>query len=651
MAFVKAAVFFVALAALATTAQAQNWVPVGPPGGDVRSLIQDPGHPNRVYLGTSRGVLYRSDDAGLHWERMPASPALSGSSLDELAVDPEGNLWIGYWEVQGRGGGVARSTDGGRSFNTFMRGESVRALAIAPSDPQTIAAGSLNGVFLSHDAGEHWEHVTAPDDAALHNVESLAFDPGNAQVLYMGTWHLAWKTEDGGETWNPIHQGMIDDSHVMTLNIDPWDSQTVYATACTGIYRSRDGGDHWTKLEGIPESSRRTRAFCRNPLDPKMLIAGTTEGVWLSTNRGETWKPVTDKDLVTNALIAQPNGTLLLGSEGAGVLKSSDYGRTWVGSNTGFSERFISRVLFDPDGKRVLAGVWGDAHYGGVFTASHLPGPWKHLDDGLFGRQVLSLALLNGTILAGTDDGIFAWPSGGRRWERMPMSGGITHPRINDLVAVAPNDLVAATPRGILHSSDAGRTWTERVFGAGEEVSALISSPYDPKLVMGASKNGIWKSRDAGHSWRRVSNGLRGRTPHALAFMPFDDRVIYATAYDGLFRSSDQGLTWERVKGGVPRSDLTGIAVSPDGRTLYASDFSFGGIFRSEDAGASWRRMSTPGLASDRVWTLALDPAAPDRLLAVASAGGLHLLITSSGATGANATGAGTTETPAAGSP
>jgi len=647
---VKAALLIVVLAGLACPAWAQNWVPVGPPGGDVRSLIADPEQPTRIYLGTSRGILYRSDDAGHHWERLPASPLLAGSSLDELAIAPDGALWVGYWEIQGTGGGVARSTDNGRSFNAFMRGESVRAIAIAPSDPHTIAAGSLNGVFLSHDDGKKWEQVTAPGDTALHNVESLAFDPHDARVLYMGTWHLAWKTEDSGETWNPIHQGMIDDSHVMTLSVDPWDANTVYATACTGIYRSRNGGVHWTKLEGIPDSSRRTRAFCRNPSDPKMLIAGTTEGAWLSTNRGETWRPVTDKDLVVNALISEPDGTLILGSEGAGVLRSSDFGRTWVDSNPGFSERFISRVLFDPDGKRVLAGVWGDAHYGGVFMASHLPGPWTHLDDGLFGRQVLSLAILGRSILAGTDDGVFAWAPGSHRWERVPTPGNFAHPRINDLVVVPPSDIIAATPKGILHSSDAGRTWVERTFGAGENVSALISSPYDPKLVMGASRSGIWRSRDAGHSWRRVSNGLRGRTPHALAFMPFDDRIIYATALDGLFRSKDQGVTWEQVKGGVPRSDLTGIAVSPDGRTLYASDFSSGGIFRSEDAGASWRRMPTPGLASDRVWTLALDPGAPDRLLAVASAGGLHLCITTSGVTGANAGGANQTETPADGS-
>jgi len=70
--------------------------------------------------------------------------------------------------------------------------------------------------------------------------------------------------------------------------------------------------------------------------------------------------------------------------------------------------------------------------------------------------------------------------------------------------------------------------------------------------------------------------------------------------------------------------------VSPDGRTIYASDFTWGGIFRSVDGGSSWDRMPTDGLASDRVWTLGLDPAAPERLLAAASAGGLHRLVSTS---------------------
>jgi hypothetical protein len=58
---------------------------------------------------------------------------------------------------------------------------------------------------------------------------------------------------------------------------------------------------------------------------------------------------------------------------------------------------------------------------------------------------------------------------------------------------------------------------------------------------------------------------------------------------------------------------------------MYASDFTWGGIFRSADGGSKWERMPTLGLASDRVWTLGLDPSAPDRLLAASRAGGLHL--------------------------
>jgi hypothetical protein len=73
--------------------------------------------------------------------------------------------------------------------------------------------------------------------------------------------------------------------------------------------------------------------------------------------------------------------------------------------------------------------------------------------------------------------------------------------------------------------------------------------------------------------------------------------------------------------------------VNPDGRTLYVSDFTWGGVFRSADAGRSWQRMPTDGLASDHVWALGVDPEAPERLLAAAAAGGLHLLVPSNGTT------------------
>jgi len=71
-------------------AGAQTWIPVGPPGGDVRALAADPRDPRHIYLGTADGVLYRSEDAGEHWKRLSPGFPKRGQSLDEIAVDARG---------------------------------------------------------------------------------------------------------------------------------------------------------------------------------------------------------------------------------------------------------------------------------------------------------------------------------------------------------------------------------------------------------------------------------------------------------------------------------------------------------------------------------------------------------------------------------
>ena len=617
-----------AIALGAASPSTRTWVPVGAPGGNVRALAADPRDPERVYLGTAEGILYRSDDGGLRWQRMTPGFPLRGCSLDDIVVDARGVLLIGYWEVRGKGGGIARSTDGGQTFAILkgLQGQSVRALAVAPSDPQMIAAGTLSAVFLSRDGGKVWTRITPRSHQDLRNFGSLAFDPTDPEVIYAGTRHLAWKTVNGGASWIPVHNGMIDDSDVMTLTPDSRDPQTIYATACTGIYRSTAGGAEWTKLKGIPFSARRTRAFRQIGEDPKLLLAGTTQGLWISEDNGGTWSRTTSKQLVINAVIAQAGGTILLGTEGAGVLRSADRGRTWVSSNTGFSERFVYKLLFDTADDRLIVVVRGAPGYGGVFVSQGTAGRWVRLGDGLDGREVLSLALQGNTILAGTDNGMFQRAPDAKTWTRVTttLEGKELQSRVTDLLALEAGQLVAATGAGLLHSSDGGASWIRPDTGSEEEVFALAASHRDPSLVVAATKSGFLRSNDGGKSWRRASLALNV-TPHALAFAPSNGRILFATTTGGLFRSADQGTTWRRVNGGLPHSDLTGIAMSPDGRTIYVSDFTWGGIFRSADGGSTWDRMPTNGLGSDRVWTLAVDPAFPERVLAASRAGGLHV--------------------------
>jgi photosystem II stability/assembly factor-like uncharacterized protein len=618
----------VCFALVGPAARGQSWSPVGPPGGDVRSLAVDPRNPHVLYLGTADGLLFRSEDAGHRWQRLSPGFPKRGMSIDDLWVDPRGRVLAGHWAVDGSGGGVGRSLDGGHTFKLLpgVDGQVVKALAYAPSNPDVLAVGTATGVLRSDDGGDTWRRISPEGHAEIRNLDSVAFDPVDPEVLYVGTWHLPWKTEDGGRSWKPIATGMIADSDVMTLTVDRRSPRSLYATACSGMYRSGDGAARWTKIAGIPSSSRRTRAFAQDPERPDTFFAGTTEGLWLSLNGTTSWRLVTAKELVVNALVVLPGGTVLAGCDGAGVIRSEDGGQGWASSNDGFSSRFVSRVVFDTAGRRVVAGILGDRRHGGVLVAPRLEGPWSELALGLDGREVLALAVSESGVVAGTDDGIYQ--AADKLWTRLKTvtRGMDLHPRVNDLVALPGGRLLAATSKGLLRSADGGATWRLQLLGLATEVRAVGASSRTPGLVLSATALGIFRSTDAGESWQRISQGPDDPFVRAIALLPGNDRVAFSLTPTGLFRSPDGGQSWTRRGAGLPFSDITGLALDPDGRTLYAADFAGNGLFRSDDAGESWRAFSGDGLSSSRIWGVALDPAPHGRLVALTSGGGLHVL-------------------------
>src|SRR5258708_9345379 len=140
----RLATLIVALLAASPIARAQSWTAVGLPGGDVRALAVDPRDPRVVYLGTADGILYRSGDGGMSWRRPQPGFPLRGMSLDQILVDAAGTVLVGYWEVTGPGGGVARSSDDGRTFTILpeIGGPAAPAPAAAPPAPPAPPAGA-----------------------------------------------------------------------------------------------------------------------------------------------------------------------------------------------------------------------------------------------------------------------------------------------------------------------------------------------------------------------------------------------------------------------------------------------------------------------------------------------------------------------------
>jgi photosystem II stability/assembly factor-like uncharacterized protein len=613
-----------------------DWIPVGPPGGDARSLAFDPKRPNVVFAGTSDGVAYRSDDGAATWQRLEPGFPHRGHSLDEMIVDTQGRLLVAYWEVAGPGGGVARSEDGGRTFTLLpIAGESVRALAVAPGRPELLVAGSLTGVFRSEDGGDTWQRISPAGHLDLRNIESVAIDPRDPQVYYAGTWHLPWKTYDGGRTWRPIKAGMIDDSDVFTMTVDRRQPDTIYGTACSGIYRSRNAGGLWAKIKGIPSSSRRTRAFVQHPAYPEVFFAGTTEGLWRSDDDLATWRLVTRKDLVVNSIAVLPGGAILAGCDGAGIIRSADRGESWTSSNDGFSERFISRVLFDPAGDRMLAAIREDRRHGGVLAAPVTGGSWAPVAPGLEGREVFALTVLGRGLFAGTDDGVFRLPPGGDRWTRgVVMSNGIElHPRITDIAVTPPASVYAASSHGLLKSADGGQTWERLLLGLGGAVDLVATARKGG--VFAATRLALFHSSD-GTTFQAMSS--LPAPVHRLLVTEAEGLLLAATT-EGLFHASEGGRHWHLARGGLPNTDIAALESMNGGRTLIVSDFRHGGLYRTDDGGRTWREIPSRGLRSNRLWMLAADPRDPDQLLGAASTGGLHRLAapTASASSGSSA--------------
>jgi len=398
---------------------ATQWQPLGPDGGDVRSLAYDPKNPDRIFLGTSAGKLFLSVNGGASWTRYVHLGIGDDYVLDNIAVDPSYShkIYVAAWSVvDNNAGDLFRSTDGGQSWKALsgMSGKSIRALELAPSNPKIIVAGALDGVHRSLDGGNTWEKITPDHNPDLRNFESVAIDPKNPDVIYAGTWHLPWKTTDGGKNWSHMKKGIIDDSDVFSIIVDPKSPSNVYASACSGIYHSVDTGEEFHKVQGMPFSARRTRVLMQDPNNSQVVYAGTTEGLWKTTDAGKTFKRMTGPNVIVNDVMIDPRNSarVLLATDRSGVLSSVDGAETFTASNRGFAHRQITALVVDHNNPDTLyTGVINDKEFGGVFISRDAGLTWGQINAGLGERDVFSLRQAeNGALVAGTNRGIFTIP-------------------------------------------------------------------------------------------------------------------------------------------------------------------------------------------------------------------------------------------------
>jgi len=429
---------------------------------------------------------------------------------------------------------------------------------------------------------------------------------------------------------------VVDDSDVFSIIVDHHNSSVVYLSACSGIYKSETAAELFHKIQGIPFSARRTRVLQQDPVDSNIVYAGTTEGLWRTLDAGKTWNRVTAPNIIVNDVMVDPrqHSRVLLATDRSGVLTSDDSAKTFVATNRGFAHRQVSAVAVDEnDPNTIYTGVVNDKEFGGVFESKNGGSDWRQITDGLAGQDIFTLALAqNGTLIAGTNHGIYAMNSARREWRpinivvsekqvRVPPKTRKAKPtfrtelvkstisgRVSQVI-ITPGAWFAATSSGLFRSSDDGKTWRG---GPVERNTSFISVRVQGDTVVAASLNGVFVSKDAGVTWTKPRVPIYVTAIYAAAITP--DAIWIATR-EGALRSADSGATWDHVLGGLPGRNVRAIDYDPYGRRLLATA-SNGQLFESRNSGDSWKEI-------DSNWTIRSVASFKGRLLALTAFDGL----------------------------
>lgn len=507
--------------------------------------------------------------------------------------------------------------------------------------------GDVGGVYKTEDRGVRWRFINR--GLKDYAVYSLAVDPSSPDTVYAGTVSGLCKSTDAGERWEflaqtgpeALHITSVRDVSVRNLAVDPSDSAVVYAGTADGrIVKSTDGGASWQVLAQEPAWGS-VSALAVSAAEPRHLVATSTgAGVLLSTDAGRTWATCATPKRALSVAIALSDADVLYAACGRdGVWRSADGGRTWSAATVGIRQNCVIRdVAVDPrNADRVFC--IGAAGWDGFFYWSEDGGGSWHLAN-LMKRDLAADPTL-------PDE--FAWVAGG--------SATLSNPANLALNPRNPAELFIAGNWRPCFSADAGRTWEER------DRSADITCVTDIRFSGGntyvtAMDEGLLVSGDGGATWRQLcplkyDTALSGHQWRVLVWQLGDAQRILSTCSpwaeppNRVLVSEDGGRSFRIIRDGLPdyrptantmwgQSYPRALAADPrNPRVLYLgmdgdaepeAGRMGGGIFKSEDGGYSWRHLpAQPG--SRRVFNaLAVDPADPDRLYwgACGTGGGLY---------------------------
>jgi photosystem II stability/assembly factor-like uncharacterized protein len=496
----------------------------------------------------------------LHWRLI--GPFRGGRTVAISGVPGQPNVFY----MAPNNGGAWKTTDFGHTWNPIFDGEptgSIGALAVAPSNPNTIYVGSGeglrrpdlsvgDGIYKSTDAGRTWQHLGLRD---AQQIASIIVDPKDPNRLFVAAQGHPYgpnsergifRSLDGGQTFQKV---LYKDENVggMDLVFDPRNSQVIFASmwasrrppwttglglngSGSGLYKSTDGGDNWRQLtKGLPGAAEGIGRIgpAVSPSDPDRIYAWVNakkgSGIYRSDDAGESWQQVNDEERIYGrgddfgCVRVDPKNKDVIYVANTSTYRSSDAGKNFTAIKGAPGGDDYHTIWINPEIPDIIAlavdqGATISVNGGNTWSS------WYNQPTAQFYHVI-------------TDDQFPYWVYGGQQ-----ESGSI----------------------GTASRSDFGeitfRDWT--TVGV-EEYGYVAPDPLHPNLIYGGKvtvfDRNTGQTRDVSPVVLRTGKYRFNRTA-PLIFSAADPHVLYLGS-NALFSTRDGGNSWQVISPDLTRDD------------------------------------------------------------------------------------------------
>ncbi|HTR82210.1 MAG TPA: T9SS type A sorting domain-containing protein [Bacteroidota bacterium] len=514
------------------------WSALGPGniGGRVRSIVINPTNSSQIIIGSVSGGIWKSIDGGASWK--PKSDSLDFLAISSLLIDPTnsnivyagtGEGWTNLDAVYG--GGIYKSTDFGDTWSLLSStsGSSAthfRAVMKLAADPQGNIYAATKDYNYEYGLGEYT----------------------TAGGLY--------KSTDKGTSWSKISSSTLATDYFNPFDVIPISSTLiVYAVGSNGstlggIYRTTDGGTTWGEVSSnLPTSNYRRIALAQDPSSANTLYAvfesldvtsggdGGLKGIYKSTDGGATWNSISSPQKIAstasssgnlsylgtqgwydNVIAVDPNNSSTIIVGGIDLMKSTNGGSSWsqltywnsfYGTPTIHADHHV--ILFDKNNPGTIL----NGSDGGVYLTTNGGTSWTSLNNGLAITQFYGGAVTNtgATYFGGTqDNGHLKYSGSGSSWttEVGGDGGYAAQDQTNNLVSYEEYVYLQMSK-----TTDGGAHWNNCITGltdAKDNSKCLFIAPFamdvDNSSVLIAGSTRVWLTTNSAGSWSAMSKVL-----------------------------------------------------------------------------------------------------------------------------------------------